>query len=97
MSDNTYNGTVLRFLREKGFGFISCSELNYNVFFHISEFTRLVVPLGVEPQPGEPVTFKLGPSRTPGKPDSAFNVLAPTQQTVGTPLAPGAAALGGAR
>jgi cold shock CspA family protein len=87
MSGNFYSGTVLRFLPERGFGFIRCPELQRNVFFHIKEFTRLEIPLGVEPQPGEPVTFTLAPSKTPGKPDSARNVIAPTQQTVGTPLA----------
>ena len=66
--EHTYEGEVKRF-NERGFGFLCCAELNYQVFFHVKDFMR-----GSDPVVGEKVTFILGPSLIVGKPDSAKKV-----------------------
>lgn len=67
--ERTYIGVVQRF-NERGFGFISCDEINYKVFFHVKDFMR-----GKDPVIGEKVTFHLGPSAVPGKPEAAKQVI----------------------
>lgn len=62
-----YQGPVVAFL--EAFGFIFSEELGRRVFFHVADFN------GPNPAIGDVVEFKLGPSKTPGKPDQAINVV----------------------
>lgn len=63
-----YQGPVVAFLNE-AFGFIFSEELGRRVFFHVTDFN------GPNPAIGDLVEFELGRSKTPGKPDQAFNVI----------------------
>ena len=69
MSSNVLQGVVLRFMSDRGFGFLYSDKLKRRVFFHVSNFNRATDPIV-----GEPVTFDLAPSHKSGMPDAAVNV-----------------------
>ena len=59
-------GTITRWLRDRGFGFISSDGGEVAVFVHV----RNVVDRGDELQPGQRVQFELGINSRNGKPEA---------------------------
>lgn len=66
---HTYTGVVVHWIAAGGYGFVFNDEINRRVFFHIRDWHR-----ATDPAVGDEVSFELGPSRKPGRPDTAINV-----------------------
>jgi cold shock CspA family protein len=65
----TMIGKVQKFSELKGFGFL-LQDFRTTVFFHVSGWTS-----SIPPKIGMRVTYDLGPSRKPGMPDQAVNIV----------------------
>ena len=65
----TYEGVVVVWKQQGGYGFIFNDVINRRVFFHASEWKRVA-----EPVVGDGVQFEIGPGQRPGKSDVAVNV-----------------------
>ena len=73
-------GRVQKFSELKGFGFL-LESFRTTVFFHVSEWKS-----DIAPKVGMRVTFDKAPSRKPGMPDQATNIV-PVENVVGGEVA----------